>query len=219
MLQRTAHRAEVRRLWRIGEPYHLEPVRTLEVQATGMTDGFPPFGRLSQPWSDRSLTLAIGTAILNALHEAGMIKTQRTIQLGERAGGYMRVFLQHATQEESAIFAKALREAMGRLRRPRYVIPRHVDRVEETWLSSLLPVVLGRYFERRRREMVMLHAVPSALARKKGLAEIYERHWNRHVSPGQALFAHRGDGEKLLREAQLKKTFPRVAVHEKEVFL
>jgi hypothetical protein len=219
MLQRAAHRAEVRELWKIGEPYHPEPVRTLEVQTTGMAGGFPPFGRFSEPWSDHSLTLAIGAAILDALYEAGLIKTRRTIQLGDRAGGYMRVFLQNAAQEESIQFTEALREAMGRLNRPRYVIPRHVDRVEETWLSSLLPVVLGRYFQRRRREMVMLHAVPSALARKKDLAEIYERHWNRHVSPGQALFAHRGDGEKLLREAQLNKAVPRGTVHEKEVFL
>ena len=131
----------------------------------------------------------------------------------------MRVFLKHATQEESGLFTEALHEAMGPLRRPRYVIPRHVDRVEETWLSSLLPVVVGRYFQRRRREMVMLHAVPSVWARKKELAEIYAGHWNRHVSPGQALYAHRGDGEKLLREAQRRNAVPHGPVHEKEVFL
>src|SRR5690606_33370561 len=87
MLERCARRAEARRLWRIGEPYHPEPVRTLEVRAAGITGGFPPFPRSKDPWTDQSLTLAIGAAILDALFEAGLIKTQRRIHLGERAGG------------------------------------------------------------------------------------------------------------------------------------
>jgi hypothetical protein len=40
-----------------------------------------------------------------------------------QAGGYMRVFLKHASQEESGLFTEALHETMGPLRRPRYVIP------------------------------------------------------------------------------------------------
>jgi hypothetical protein len=112
-----------------------------------------------------------------------------------------------------------LSEALAPLRRPRYVIPRAVDVVEQTWLSRLLPVVVGRYFHRRRREMVMLHAVPTVLSRNAGLAEIYQRHWNRHVSPGAALYAHRGEGERLLQKARRDRQGPLDPVHRKEVFL
>lgn len=65
----------------------------------------------------------------------------------------------------------------------------------------------------------MLHAVPSELARNKELAQIYERHWNPHVSPGEAVYAHRGSGEELLNRAKRQRRMPLAPVHEKEVFL
>ncbi|MBW3599932.1 MAG: DEAD/DEAH box helicase, partial [Planctomycetes bacterium] len=219
MLHRAALRREVRVLWRIGEPYHPEPVRTLEMKLPVIPRGFPPFGRSREPWSDRSLTLAIGEAILGALLEADLLSKPRSVQLTERAGGYLRLFLEHASHEDSAMFTESLREAMGPLHRPRYVIPRHIDRVDDIWLSRLLPAVVGRYFQRRHRRLVMLHAVPTPLARNKDLAAIYEQHWNRHVSPGQAMYAYRGEGEQLLRDAQRQKLGPQGTIHEKEVFL
>ena len=72
----------------------------------------------------------------------------------------------------------------------------------DTWLSGILPELLSRYFRKRHREMATLHAVPSALARKKELAAIYAWRWNRHVSPGQPLYAHHGEGEQLLKQAR-----------------
>jgi hypothetical protein len=94
-----------------------------------------------------------------------------------------------------------------------------VDKVEETLLSKLLPGVIGRYFRKLRREMVMLHAVPDALAKKKQLVEIYQRHWSRHVSPGAAFFAHRGEGERMLEQCRRNGLVPDSTIHEKEVFL
>src|SRR5690606_33314106 len=170
-------------------------------------------------WSGQSLTLAIANAILGALSEAELLSDHRELHLGERDGGYLRVHLQQASEAESALFSEALAEAMGPLQRPRYVIPRVVDVIEQTWLSRLLPVVVGRYFQRRRREMVMLHAVPTVLARNAGLAEIYRRHWNRHVSPGEVLYAHRGAGERMLQQARQQRQGPLNPVHRKEVFL
>jgi hypothetical protein len=105
------------------------------------------------------------------------------------------------------------------LANPRYVIPRKVDNLHDTFLSRMLPTVVGRYFRRRRREMVMLHAVPSVLSKKKHLVEIYQRYWNAHVSPGEALYAHRGEGEQLLEMARRRGLLPRANVHEKDVFV
>jgi hypothetical protein len=221
MLGRTRRRAEFRSLWRIGEPYHAEPIRALEVSGLGRQSGggFPPFGQSRQPWSESSLALAIGHAVLGSLREAGLLKRRYRLHAGQRAGGYVRLFLEEAEEEDAALFAQALREALGPLDRPRYVIPRFADEVRDTWLSGVLPEILAQYFRKRRRRMATLHAIPSALAKKKETAELYGRHWNRHVSPGEPLYAHRGEGQRLLEKARREGCVPQSRIHDKEVFL
>ena len=115
--------------------------------------------------------------------------------------------------------AASLEEALGPLLRPRYVIPRYADDVCETWLSTLMPELLARYFRKRNRRMAMLHAVPSALAKNRELAEIYARYWNAHVSPGQPLYAYQGEGQRLVEEARRDGHLPESKVRDKEVFL
>ena len=112
MLARVARREEARQLWKIGQPYHPEPVKTLEVKPGGGGGGFPPFPGNPDPWSSGSLTAAIGQAVLGALSETGLIPHDRNFQTGERDGGYVRVFLQDSTAEESALFTDALRDAI-----------------------------------------------------------------------------------------------------------
>ncbi|MBM3875679.1 MAG: DEAD/DEAH box helicase [Verrucomicrobia bacterium] len=220
MLNRVNRRTEFRKLWRIGEPYHPEPVRALELKlgGGGGAMGFPPFAGAT-PWSARSLALAVGEAVLGALVESGLLKSRRNIHGGERTGGYVRVFLEEATGDESRLFTEALHEALGALGRPRYVIPRSVDRVEATWLSRLLPKVIGQYFQSRRRELIMWHAVPSALAKHRDLVAVYQRHWNLRVSPGTAVYAHQGEGEQLVADARATGLAPSATIHPKEVFL
>lgn len=218
MLARAGRRTEVRAQWRIGEPYRGTPVRTLEARLGGAAGGFPPFAGAREPWRDASLTLAVGRAVLGALEEAGLIKPGAPVQVRARAGGYVRSFLETAAEEDSARFITALHQALGPLRRPRYVIPRVVERRHGTWLSRILPEIVGRYFERRRRERVMLHAVPADLADHKDRVHLYQRHWNAHVSPGEAIYAHHGAGEALVEEAVRAGQVPGSLIHEKEVF-
>ncbi|MEO1998122.1 MAG: DEAD/DEAH box helicase, partial [Planctomycetaceae bacterium] len=53
MLQRAARRSEARSLWKIGQPYHPDPVRTVEARpATG--GGFPPFSWARTEWTGQS---------------------------------------------------------------------------------------------------------------------------------------------------------------------
>lgn len=221
MLTRAARREVVRGLWKIGQPYRNLPVRALETRFRGEPDSrsFPPFAGSRSPWSNHSLSLAIGQAVLGALIEADVVKRGPQIQVGERAGGYVRVFLEEVSTEDSRIFTEALHEALGPLQQARYVIPRLVDHVTDTWLSSLLPVIVGHYFQKRSRRQAMLHAVPYALARNKELVEIYERHWNRHVSPGEAIYALRGGADEVIEQARRSGQLPRAWVQEKEVFL
>ncbi len=220
MLQRVTARARFRDLWRIGEPYHDEPIRALEARPlAGGEAGFPPFGRSRNPWTSGSLAEAIGRAVLGALCKTGELSQRHAIHVGERAGGYVRVFLKEASEEENRIFTSALHEALGPLHRPRYIIPREIDVVDGTWLSKILPTVVGRYFQRRTRRRVMLHAVPSVLAKNKERVTVYEQFWNRFVSPGEAVYAHRGAGEKMLEKARRSGQTPSSEIHEKDIFI
>ena len=220
MVERIRRRDEFRGLWRIGQPYSPDPVHALEAKTLGGGGGgFPPFATSTDPWTGSSLTLAIGEAVLGALRATQLIRGKCQVVTGERAGGYVRVFLKDASEEDSALFTRSVAEALGPLHRPRYVIPRYVEYREDSWLSRILPRVLGRYFEKKRREMAMLHAVPSALAKHKNLVAVYEHWWNQHVSPGEAVYAHRGAGEELVERMLDRDRVPRGELHRKEIFL
>ena len=220
MLARVADRDTARKRWKIGQPYHPEPICTVEVRPCASNDqGFPPFSNSKSPWTDKSLSQAIGIALLGALTEAGMIATRPNLQVGERSGGYVRLFLENASKEESALFAESLQEIFAPLHKPRYVIPRSFDRLQTTWLSRLLPGVVGRYFQRRESVLAMWHGVPSALAKNRELVSIFERHWQTHVSPGEAKYAYTGAGADIVQQARRSGQTPHGPVHVKEVFL
>jgi hypothetical protein len=220
MLARVPQRAAYRTLWRIGAPYHPEPVHALEIgRSAGGGGAFPPFAGRRDPWSHYSLSLAMGHAVLAAFQDAALIEQQLQVHAGERAGGYVRLFLAQAREADSALFTQALAEVLGPLRRPRYVIPRMADIEHPTWLSRWLPRVIGQYFARRIRQVVMWHAVPTALSSSKSAAVLFEHRWNQYVSPGQAVYAHRGIGREMLETARYQGLVPTAVPHRKEVFV
>ena len=220
MLARVARRDHFRSLWRIGQPYRSEPVRAVEAKLPNATArDFPPFRGRRVAWNAESLAAAIGTAVLFALNEVSLIEQRHQMHVGKRAGDYVRIFLDGASEEDNAVFGAALREALGPIGRPRYVIPRHVDRREDSWLSKILPEILGRFFRKHQDMRVMLHAVPSVLSKNKEMVAVYQRYWNRFVSNGQAVFALQGAGEQLLEKAKQSAQVPTTLVREKEIFL
>ncbi|MBA2114766.1 DEAD/DEAH box helicase [Bremerella alba] len=221
MLSRVTLRSETRDLWQIGTPYEGSPNHTLEMRIKGSareTGGFPPFAGTKEPWSSESLVQAIGEAIARTMVELNVIKSPPEVVAKSRAGGYVRVLLEDASDADSRLFVKALHEALGPLNRPRYIIPRKLKFVRTNWLSRMLPSVLGQYFEKSEDKTVTVHAVPSLLAKNKESVEVYERYWNQYVSPGFPVFALRGEGEDLMREALKKGMSPEGDFHEKEIF-
>jgi len=221
MLARAFRRPDVRSLWKIGQPYQGVPIRAVEFKPAfkNQRDDFPALAGKHFPWNEKSLTFAMGKAVLSALSEAKLIKLGGEIHLGDRVGGYLRLFLADAAEDDSETFATAMKELLGPLASPRYVIPRYVDHVRETFWSSLLPEILGRYLKRRLRRCAMLHAVPSVLAKNRELVAVFQKHWNRLVSPGQATFTQRGEADSLLAEAQRTGQLSTAFLHEKDVFL
>lgn len=221
MLQRAGNRDSIRELWKIGLPFHPQPVRVVEVCLNNprLDHEFPPFGKPKNPWSTESLALAIGQAIVATMHDLNLVALAGDLNLTERAGGYVRLFLEGASESESELFCRSLQEALGPVRSPRYVIPREVMLLTETLLSRLLPGFLGDYFVKRRTSLAMLHAVPTEFARNRRSVDVYQRHWNQFVSPGQACFARKEQGRRLIESARQQGQLPRSFTHEKEVFL
>ena len=193
MLKRVTHRDQTRDLWKIGEPYENRPIRTIESRMPDpITMDFPPFRGSGDPWSPKSLTTAIGNAILFALSESDLIRHHGSMHLGERDGGFLRIFLQEATDEENQMFVDALYEALGPLQSPRYIVPRIVTRKVDTWLSKILPSIVGQFFQKEKKFRVMFHAVPTILSKNRKLVSIFEKGWNAYVSPGKGrLYASR----------------------------
>jgi superfamily II DNA or RNA helicase len=224
MLQRAEARDRSRELWRVGEPFDAEPVSALEFKNNGIAGGFKPFRGAREKWTDDSLTQAVARAVWFGLQDAGLIRLGGTIYHAKRAGGYARMYLKGAAGEESGLFTRSLREALGPLDRPRYVIPRYVDEFKNTWISWLFPSVLARYLRKRVQRIEMLHAVPAALARNKESVGHYQLRWNEYVSPGEAIYAHHGEGENLVADARNFGQVPAgagmsVRMNEKEVFV
>ncbi|MCA9291704.1 MAG: DEAD/DEAH box helicase family protein [Phycisphaerales bacterium] len=220
MLSRVGRRAEGRERWKLGTPFRGETQRTLEVKLARAPTAqeFPAFGG-TQPWNEHTLVQAIARATLDALREAQLIAPGGTLGSGVRSGGYVRVFLDRASEADAALLVESIEETLAPLERPRYVIPRFVAIERDTWMSRILPDIIGRYLRKRTRQWAMLHAVPSALAKHKDLVAIFQRAWNRHVSPGEAVYAHHGKGETLLERARQQGLEPAARLHDKDVFV
>ncbi|MBT3200066.1 MAG: DEAD/DEAH box helicase family protein [Phycisphaerales bacterium] len=221
MLSRAAARTTARELWAVGTPYHATPIAAAEIGELGGggEGGFPPFTKSDVPWNDLTLAMMVGRAVLNSLRQVGEITSGGELRGGQLAGRYVRVFIKYASREDRDLFAESVAEVLGPLRDARYIIPRQIDVYDQTWLSRLLPDIFGRFFRKRRRELAMWHAVPTALARNKDRVAVFQREWNLHVSPGQAVFAQRGLGEEIIQQAIADGLAPIRKVHRKEVFL
>ncbi len=219
MLERAGLRKAARDRWKIGQPFEGVPTEALEARL-GMGAGFRTGGHLGArvEWNDVSLTQAIASAVVGALREAKLIQAKAKASVTPRAGGYLRVMLRGGSTQDTALFMRSVREVLGPLDRPRYVIPRYVDQAEQTLVSRLLPKVIGRYFQVYTTRYVMLHAVPDAMDKNKDLAEVFGRHWNIHVGPGEAVYALQGRGESMVADAEQLGMTPTVTPRLTGVF-
>ena len=226
MLERAKRRRQVYEQWKIGEPYSGEPITAVEIRTRQHLAGteeegptFPPFKGRRDPWTRKSLALAVGEAVLAALYETQQLKGAWPVHVSERDGGFVRVFLENAEEEDADLFAVSFREAMGPLSNPRYVIPRSVEVPRNSFLNRLLPGILKRFFEQRDQMVTMLHAVPSALANKREVVDVYQKFWNQFVSPGEAVYSKNKQGESMIDQASRRGHLPDAVVHDKEIFV
>ncbi len=238
MLKRAGNRARNYQLWGIGEPFKGQAAKSIQIpiERVGTSLGFPPFTGDTTAWTPESLTKSVSEVIVAALRDSGLIQWEGSTELldhlyvGEQAGGYVRVFLKEANEEEVAIFTQALKDVFSPPLEARYVIERFVDmkefssRTRYPWFAGILPQLLKKYFAEKYehievdRQLVMLHAVPEVLAKNKDLAECFQEHWNRLVSPGNIHFTQRGEGREFLLDAAGKGLLANEQITTKEFF-
>ena len=238
MLERVSKRSHFYGLWKIGQPYHPEPIKSLEIKTTRSSkiEEFPPGKLGSAAWTDSTLTEAIAKTIIRSLVQAEMISGTihdlvSKIHVSTRNGGYIRVFLEKADEKSSSLLAESLAQVFGPLSEARYLIERGVDyrykksRYQGTWVENMLPKFLSNFIisktlkTKSRFEVVRLHAVPKVLATKKELALVFQKNWNDLVSHGEVIYRQNSQAEVVMREATEKGRIFNDIVHEKEVFM
>ena len=98
----------------------------------------------------------MSNVVATSLQALGHIGYGAKVGGGNRGGGWLRAYLEDATEEESEIFAEAMQEVLGPLENPRYVIPREVRVISETWLSEMLPEVLAKFFRKKSNTLASI---------------------------------------------------------------
>ena len=219
MLRRSRNRSHVRSLWGIGQPFHANPTSAVEAKLGGGGAGGFKFGKEKSTWTDESLVQAVSLSIVNSLIHLGMISRNCRADGGDRGGGWVRLHLEHATQEESALFAACLEEILGPMQKPRYVISRSSKFITDTWLSKIMPEVIAKFFRPVKERLVMYHTVPKVLAASAEKAEIFQRYWNEFVSPSELFYARSKEGKMRVEIIKSSTMVPKNSLHRKEIFL
>ena len=223
MFDRARNRQKARDAWKIGTPFDAEPRSAIELLP-------PPRGGREFPltgdvaWTEATLVHAIGTVVLKSLQKVGHLPDSAEVEGGDRGGGWVRFHLENCTEEESEIFCTAMKEVLGPLDRPRYVIPRSSRFLDpiliQTFLSKYFPFLFDpKEGISERIEQVMLHAVPKIMSSRRVYVEIFEIYWNMHVSPGKAMYGHSKAAKEEIAAAKNAGLSPDWGVQEKSVYL
>lgn len=157
--------------------------------ATRTTAALRHLGRTAQA----PVLVLVALATADALHRAGLVpRGAAAVSFAPDETGAYRVELDGVPAEASALFAAAVDEAVSPLGSPRYVIPRYV----------LAPPTVGGALRalcrRPAPNTVVHHAVPSALAENRRLADVFAAAWNARVSTGAPLYTRSPEGAGVL---------------------
>jgi len=227
MLNRSANRSRTTELWQIGKPFDLQEKKGIQVTGGGGGEDlifFDPHAP-SQEWNESALIMTIGKAVAEALKQAGFIQENVMLEGGERAGAWTRLFLDAASPEEEELFVESMKEILGPLENPRYIITRTAKYFETEYNHSLLTKMLPFLFKPNERhkskdKVVMWHKVPTALAKDKHSAEKFKEIWTTYVCrTAEVTYARSQSGKEQVMEAIEMGLSPSLDVSEKNVFL
>lgn len=126
----------------------------------------------------------IGRTVLEGLEYAGCIDQRAgdfRVYANRQQNGTVFCWIGGGTGKEQTMFLRALRETLGPIDNPRYLLAR----------GKIWRVFREDYF-----------AVPDAMARKKEFAEFFAQRWRKFVGPAQLIFTRTPEGRRLLLRAR-----------------
>jgi hypothetical protein len=205
MTERCADRGKIYDQWRVGTSYENRRVPSLEIRAEGL---FGEFGRRGGELYDikaGEMLKNMATAVAEALADADAFESLHArLEVTERADGYYRIRLETDSEKDIRLMSVSIQELFAPIADQRYIIPRTECELVQNWFTRLLPKVLHRYVCRKRDHVAVYHPVPEALGDTREHADAFTVRWNRHVSPGKAVYTRRGEGERILVSARQK---------------
>lgn len=210
MLERSRDRDRIYDAWRVGEPYENSEWASLELKLEKQLGNRAVQGGLGSmkgyELSANEQLRNICMAVLEGLRKLGLLRDAKTaLDVHERADRYFRIFLDSSDPADMDLFSRCVSELFQPIGEQRYMIPRYEQVLHDTWLSRLMPRVLETYFRRKENRIAVYHPLPACFADAKAHAERFSDAWNRHVSPGRAVFTKRGKGEELVVQAKANR--------------
>ncbi|MBU1751348.1 MAG: DEAD/DEAH box helicase family protein [Chloroflexi bacterium] len=150
-----------------------------------------------------AVLLDMGRALLRAMSETGAVSHNLNADyvrvIETETGGY-EVLVDYASPEDSAAFAEAYRELLGRIGDARYLIERNSTSLRNPAYRLLW--LLVRTLVGRGDEVYAYHRVPDALAARKERAEILGRYWQQYVGGGRLIYTRTAEGRRILLQVR-----------------
>ena len=138
----------------------------------------------------------VACAVADALHACGLVGADSAaVGIDVDAGGEYRCRLDGVPEEESAVFATALDEALGPVVAPRYVLPRHVVIDRERPVAERVRAALGRPVA---PDGEVWHPVPTVLGVRAERAKAYAAAFDRWVGGGEPVWTGSAEGAGVL---------------------
>ena len=130
----------------------------------------------------------IGEALLNSLIAAKVIHTEVShlnVTTSSDRFGAVYCHLEGGTTFEKSAFINALREIIGTVDNPRYII------IRKSWFIVLI-------------KQQDYHSVPDVIGRHKDLAEYFKTQWQRFVGNCELIFTRNPEGRRFLLRSRIR---------------
>lgn len=138
----------------------------------------------------------VAAAVADALHACGLVGADSSaVGIDVDPGGEYRCRLDGVSEEESAVFATALDEALAPVLAPRYVLPRHVVIARERPTAERVRAALGRPFG---PDGEVWHPVPTVLGVRAERAKAYAAAFDHWVGGGEPVWTGSAEGAGVL---------------------
>ena len=138
----------------------------------------------------------VASAVADALHACGLVGADSSaVGIDVDPGGEYRCRLDGVSEEESAVFATALDEALAPVLAPRYVLPRHVVTARQRPTAERVRAALGRPLA---PDGEVWHPVPTVLGVRAERATAYAAAFDRWVGGGEPLWTGSAEGAGVL---------------------